>query len=188
MKSNEIKKSTMRIAVCGVISALGLVLMILTNIVPVGTYAFPCFAGILLVAIVIEYKWKWAMLVYAVISVLSLLLAGDKEAVVFFIMLFGYYPVLKNIIESRFQPKFGKISGYILKLLIFNAAAIASFFITTLLLAIPADEYTIFGVYVPWVFLIIGNIFFVIYDYAVSVFVTQYVCRLRDKIFRKNNL
>lgn len=185
MKSNGIKNSTQRVAMCGVISALSLVLMLLTSIVPIGTYAFPCFAGILLVAIVVEYKWKWAMLVYAVVSILSLFLASDKEAVVYFIMLFGYYPSLKNIIECKFQRKFGKVAGYIFKLLIFNAAAVAAFLITTFLLAIPAEEYTIFGVYVPWVFLIIGNIFFVIYDYAVSVFVVQYVCRLRDKIFRK---
>lgn len=185
MKSNGIKNSTQRIAVCGVISALSLVLMLLTGIIPIGTYAFPCFAGILLAAIVVEYKWKWALLVYAVVSVLSLFLVSDKEAVVFFIMLFGYYPSLKNLIESKFQPKFGNVAGYILKLLIFNAAVVAAFFIATFLLAIPAEEYTVFGVYVPWVFLIIGNIFFVIYDYAVSVFVMQYVRRFRDKIFRK---
>lgn len=175
----------MRVAVCSVISALSLVLMLLTGFVPIGTYAFPCFAGMLLVTIVIEYGWKWAVLVYAVISVLSLFLVSDKEAVVFFIMLFGYYPMLKNIIESKFQKKFGRIAGCVLKFLIFNAAAVAAFLITTFLLAIPADEYTLFGFYVPWVFLLIGNIFFALYDYAVTVFAAQYVCRLRDKIIRK---
>ncbi|MCH5297053.1 MAG: hypothetical protein J1E85_05220 [Ruminococcus sp.] len=184
MKSRGINNSTMRVAVCSMISALSLVLMLLT-ILPIGTYAFPCFAGILLIAIVVEYKCKWAMLVYAVVSILSLFLVRDKEAVVFFIMLFGYYPILKNLIESKFQPKFGKVAGYILKFIIFNAAAISAFLITTFLLAIPAEEYTLFGFYVPWVFLVIGNFFFAIYDYAVSVFVAQYVCRLRNKIFNK---
>lgn len=185
MRNKGIRKSTMRVAVCGVISALSLVLMLLTGFVPIGTYAFPCFAGMLLVTIVIEYGLKWAVLVYAVISVLSLFLVSDKEAVVFFIMLFGYYPMLKNIIESKFQKKSGRIAGYVLKFLIFNAAAVAAFLITTFLLAIPADEYTLFGFYVPWVFLLIGNIFFALYDYAVTVFAAQYVCRLRDKIIRK---
>lgn len=175
----------MRVAFCGVISALSLVLMLLTTLVPIGTYAFPCFAGILLIAIVVEYKCRWAMLVYAVVSILSLFLVSDKEAVVFFIMIFGYYPTLKNLIERKFQLKFGKVAGYILKFIIFNAAAVAAFIITTFLLAFPAEEYTLFGVYVPWVFLIIGNFFFAVYDYAVSVFVAQYVCRLRNKIFSK---
>lgn len=175
----------MRVAVCSVISALSLVFMLLTAFVPIGTYAFPCFAGILLIAIVVEYKWKWALLVYAVISVLSMFLVSDKEAVVFFIMLFGYYPILKNIIESKFQKKFGKVAGYIFKFMIFNAAAILAFLITTFLLAISPDEYTLFGFYVPWVFLIIGNIFFAVYDYAVSVFAVQYIYKLRDKIIRK---
>lgn len=185
MKNKGIKNSTVRVVVCSVISALSLVIMMLTGLVPIGTYAFPCFAGILLVAIVVEYNWKWAALVYAVISVMSLFLVSDKEAVVFFIMLFGYYPILKNIIESKFQRKFGRVAGYILKFMIFNVAAVTAFLITTFLLSIPADEYTIFGFYVPWAFLLIGNIFFAVYDYAVSVFASQYVCRLRDKIIRK---
>lgn len=185
MKSKGIKSSTMRVALCAVISALGLVLMLLTSIIPIGTYAFPCFSGMLIVAIVIEYKWKWASLVYVVVSVLSLILVSDKEAVIYFIMLFGYYPMLKNIIESKFQKKFGKTAGYILKFAVFNSAAVAAFFIATFLLAIPAEEYTLFGFYVPWVFLIIGNIFFALYDYAVSVFAVQYIYRLRDKIIKK---
>ena len=78
---NSVKNSTFRVAFCGIIAALALVLMLLTSLVPIGTYAFPCFAGIFIAAVVIEYGWKWGLGVYAVVSVLSLFLAGDKEAV-----------------------------------------------------------------------------------------------------------
>ena len=179
MKKNGIKTSTLRIAVCAVIAALSLALMLLTSVVPIGTYVFPCFAGIFLTVIVVEFGLKWALLVYLVVSVLSLFLSGDKEAAAFFIMLFGYYPILKNIFERKLKHRGVRI---ILKLLVFNAAAIAAFFVTTWLLAIPAEEYTIMGVYIPWAFLIAGNIFFIIYDMAVSVFVKQYITRLRGKI------
>ena len=72
---------------------------------------------------------------------------------------------------------------YILKFAVFNVAAICSFFVATWLLSIPTDEFTVFGFYVPWAFLIAGNIFFLLYDYAITVFVMQYVRRLRGKIF-----
>lgn len=177
---NGVKNSTFRVAFCGIIAALGLVLMLLTSLVPVGTYAFPCFAGIFIAAVVIEYGWKWGLGVYAVVAVLSLFLAGDKEAVLYFIALFGYYPILKAVFEKHIK---NKIILYVLKFAVFNTAAIASFFAASFLLSISPEEYTLFGVYMPLAFLAFGNVFFLIYDFAVTVFVGQYVVRLRNKFF-----
>ncbi len=179
---NGIKDSTFRIAFCGIISALGLALMMLTSLLPIGTYAFPCFAGIFTAAIVVEYGYKLAFGVFLVISILSTFLAGDKEAVLYFIALFGYYPILKGAIEKKL---INKAFQYILKFAIFNAAAVGSFYAAMFLLSISADEYTIFGMYLPLVFLAVGNIFFLFYDKAVTVFVGQYVVKIRDKFFSK---
>ena len=179
---NGIKSPTFRIALCGIIAALGLALMMITSIVPIGTYAFPCFAGIFISAIVIEYGSKWAIGVFISVSVLSAFLAGDKEAVLYFIMLFGYYPIIKGLIERKIK---NKAVQYILKLAVFNAAAVLSFYAGMFLLSIKPEEYTIFGMYIPLLFLAIGNLFFILYDFAVTVFITQYVCRLRGKIFGK---
>lgn len=179
---NGVKNSTFRVAFCGIIAALGLVLMLLTSLVPVGTYAFPCFAGIFIAAVVIEYGWKWGLGVYAVVAVLSLFLAGDKESVLYFIALFGYYPILKAVFEKHIK---NKIILYVIKFVVFNTAAIASFFAAAFLLSISPEEYTLFGVYIPLAFLAFGNVFFLIYDFAVTVFVGQYVVRLRSKFFGK---
>lgn len=180
MKKNGIKKGTMRIAVCGIIAALSLVFMMMTSLVPIGTYALPCLSGILISCIVVEYGYGWAIGVFCVTAVLSTLLAGDKEAVIYFIALFGYYPILKGAFEFKIK---NRAVQYILKFAVFNVAAIGSFFVATWLLSIPTDEFTVFGFYVPWAFLIAGNIFFLLYDYAITVFVMQYVRRLRGKIF-----
>lgn len=177
---NSVKNSTFRVAFCSIIAALGLALMLLTSLVPIGTYAFPCFAGIFIAAVVIEYGWKWGLGVYAVVSVLSLFLAGDKEAVLYFIALFGYYPILKAVFEKNIK---NKLILYIVKLAVFNAAAIASFYAAAFLLSISPEEYTLFGVYMPLAFLAFGNVFFLVYDFAVTVFVGQYVIRLRSKLF-----
>ncbi len=179
---NGLQKPTFRIAFCGVSAALGVVLMMITSLIPVGTYALPCFAGIILLAVLIEYGAKWAAGVFLTVSALSGFLAGDKEAVLFYIVFFGYYPIVKCKIESRIKSK---IVQYILKFSVFNIAAVASFYIGMWLLSIPKEDYTIFGVCVPWVFLIVGNIFFALYDYAVTVFVNVYVRNLRNKLFGK---
>ena len=180
MKKTSVNKKTFKIAYCALIASISTVLMLLTSFIPIGTYALPIFAGALLVSIVIEYNCKWALGVFAVVSILSSFLAGDKEAVVFFIALFGYYPILKNIIE-RYNKN--AVVRWIIKLFVFNAAAVGSFFVVTLILEIPASEFSIFGVYLPYVFLLAGNVFFILYDLSINVFVRFYVQRLRNALF-----
>lgn len=181
-KSNGINNSTLRVAVCGIISALSTAIMMMTSVIPIGVYALPCFAGMIISIAVVEFGCKWAFGVYAVTAVLSLILAGDKEAGITFVLFFGYYPIFKNIFEKNIKHKALRL---FLKFLVFNLAAVAIFYITTFILAVPAEEYTIMGVYVPWLFLIIGNIIFIAYDMAITTIVITYVRRLRDKIFGK---
>lgn len=182
MKRNTVQKPAFRLAFCAAVAALETVLMLLTGLVRVGTYAVPCLAGMLTVAVVLEYGCKWAFGVYGVAAVLSFFVSGDKEAVVLFALLFGYYPILKNILERHIS---NRIILWIVKYALFNAAAVGSFFIATLLLAVPAEEFTLFGVYVPYVFLLIGNVFFLLYDWSIGVFVQFYVQRLRGAMFGK---
>ena len=84
-----------KVALGGIITAICTTLMFLTGLSPIGTYALPAFAGVTLMVIVIELNPRWAWMVYIAVSVLSALLAADKEAVVLFIIFFGYYPILK---------------------------------------------------------------------------------------------
>ena len=88
-----------KVAFGAVVAALSLVFMLLTAVLPVGTYALPCFAGILLVIIVIEFGVPWAVGVYAGVSVLSFLLVSDKEAALYYALILGNYPILKNFFE-----------------------------------------------------------------------------------------
>lgn len=178
---NSANRPAKKIAFCGVIAALEVVLMMMTSLIPVGTFAFPCLAGAVSVMIVIEYGWKWALSVFAVVSVLSFFLAGDKEAVLYYTLVFGYYPVYKNVIERCVKSR---AFQYVLKFALFNAAAIASFYAATFLLSVPSEEFTFFGVYVPFVFLVAGNVLFLLYDLALSVYINQYVVKFRNIIFK----
>lgn len=174
------KKDSFRIAFCGLISALALVFMLMTSLIPVGTYTFPVIAGVLLVAVVIEFGWKWAFGAFAAVSLLSLFLAGDKEAVVYFIAFFGFYPIIKSCIE-RLKSR---AVQYLIKYAVFNVCIIAAFFVCKLVLMIPDEEFTIGGFYIPWAFLIAGEVFFPLYDMCVTVIVTNYILRVRNKLFK----
>lgn len=177
----SMNKPAFRIAFCAAVAALEIILLLIAGLVRVGTYACPCFAGMLTIAIVIEYRVKWSLGVYFTAAVLSFFLTGDKEAALLFAVFFGYYPILKNVLESRLK---NAVVRWVIKFAVFNAAMTGSFFAAMYLLGIPAAEFEIFGVYVPWIFLLIASIFFPIYDLAVNVFVRFYVQRLRKAIFR----
>ena len=176
MKKNPLRKLPFKIALCAVIAALSVVMLMLTSVIPFGTYALPGLAGAFLVIVVIELNAK----VFAVTSLMGFFLAGDKEAAVCYILLLGYYPILKNLIEQKIMLRVVRI---LLKLAAFNAAAVGTFYITTLLLAIPAEEYTLFGIYMPLAFLAAGNLVFLLYDLALTQSVVFYVRKIRGRIF-----
>ena len=167
-----------KIALGGLLTALGVVLMFITGLIPIGTYALPAIAGVLLIVAVIEIGAKWAWMIYAAVAVLSLLFAADKEAALLFVLFFGYYPVLKSFLERISN----KVLSWISKFAVFNVAVVACFFLAVNFLQLPEDSFTVFGIYLPWVFLILGNAVFLIYDIALSGLVATYVEKLHHRV------
>ena len=167
-----------KIALGGLLTALGVVLMFLTGLIPIGTYALPAIAGVLLIVAVIEIGAKWAWMIYAEVALLSLLFAADKEAALLFVLFFGYYPVLKSFLERISN----KVLSWISKFAVFNVAVVACFFLAVNFLQLPEDSFTVFGIYLPWVFLILGNAVFLIYDIALSGLVATYVEKLHHRV------
>lgn len=177
-------KKSVKVSLGGVIAALSLVLMLLCSVIPIGTYAFPAFAGILLVVIVIELGYGWAFAVYFATAVLSLLLVTDKEAALNYTAFFGFYPIIKSLIE-RLRSK---VLQYLIKFAIFNVCAVAAFMIGIFLLNVPKESFNLFGVYLPWLLLLIGNVFFIIYDLCVTRLVTIYLLKWHNRLNKNTKL
>ena len=177
-------KTSVKVSMGGVVAALCLVLMLLTSVIPFGTYAFPAFAGMLLVLLVYNLGFPYAVAVYIITAVLSFLLVADKEAALLFAIFLGYYPIVKGLIE-RFKSK---VWQYVFKLLIFNASMIGSFYIGISLLSVPKESFNIFGVYLPWLFLVIGNAVFIIYDLCITRLVTIYLIKWHNRLNKNTKL
>ena len=127
------KTESQKIALCGVLSALSVVVLLVGNVLQIGTYAAPMLASFLLIPVLEDYGKKYALLLYAVVSLLSLFLVPDKELVLFYVLVLGYYPVLRvrlnNIRRSvlRWMAKFG----------CFNAAVVVMYALLIVVLAPP---------------------------------------------------
>lgn len=171
-------KKTRKIALGGIIAALSLAVM-LTAYFPFLTLALPALAGMFLLVIVEEMGVKWALLVYAAVALLSMLLC-EKEAAVMYVFLFGLYPVFKGILD-RLRPRVVRI---LVKFVCLNAAAALGYLLVIWVFQVPVDQMGMVGEYGSLVLLGMLNIAFGPYDYCLSSVLVWYRCRMRSKLLR----
>ncbi len=157
------KNKTKNTAVCGLMTALSVVLMMLTTLVPVFMYVLPIVTGLLVLFVADVSNKKWGAGVYFSTALLSLLLITDKEAALTYALFFGYYPLIKDIIE-----KLPKLISWILKFVIFNLSAVGIGVISFYLFGVSGDEYNEFGKYTIPILLVMANVAFVLYDVCLT--------------------
>ncbi len=146
------------------VSALSVVIMLLTNIMPSMMYVIPIVTGAIVFAVNEIIGKKWALGVFFVTSFISFILLTDKESALNYTLFFGYYPLLKPIFE-----KLPKVLSWIVKLFTFNVAIATIGLIVTFIFKLPfLDED--FGKFTIPAFIILFNLVFVMYDVMFTVF------------------
>ena len=125
------RSGTFPVAFGALMAAAGTAVMLLGALVPVFTYCSPLLASLFLLPVIDVCGRRNAVLVWAVTSVLVLLIGADKEAA-FFYLFFGWYPAAKAGFD-RIAPK---ALRFLLKLLLFSAAAAAMYALTCYVLGI----------------------------------------------------
>ena len=127
---------SVRLAFCSMVAAASTALLFLAGLVPASTYAISALAGILLFPVMIELGRNWAVSVFIAVSLLSFLLSGDKEAVLAFVLFFGFYPVIKASAESK-----RKEYSVLAKAAFFNITAIAEYWLGIYLIGIKTESF-----------------------------------------------
>jgi hypothetical protein len=98
-----------QMALCGLLTALAVVFMVLASVIGVGTFAGPLLAMIALLPLLEEYGSKTALAAYAAAAILGFLIAPELELSLVFAA-FGWYPVLR--------PKLNRLTSRPVRLLI----------------------------------------------------------------------
>lgn len=159
-------------------AALATVFM-LVSYFPYLTYAIPAVAGLFIMVCVIETGVKWSLGAYFASAILVFLLA-EPEAKLFYVLFFGYYPILKAALESRKN----RVVEYLIKFAVFNAAVLLEYGVLAGLFGISLDGLGDFGKYTAVVLLIAANLVFPIYDLAVTRLAQFYLHRLHGSIIK----
>ena len=169
-------KKSGKIALCGVFSSLAVVIM-LTAYFPYATYAIPAIAGLIFALINVELGYKWALGAYISTAIITAFLC-EKESAMLFVFFFGYYPIIKGMIEGRMFGFFEKL----LKHIIFTFTMVIAYVIIVKVLLIPLDETGEFGRYFALVLLALGNFVFYVYDIGLTRVITLYINKYHTKI------
>lgn len=168
------RSNTSRIALCGVVAALSIVVLFMTGIVPIATYALPAMAGCFLIAVVAETSVRYGIAVYAVVSVLAAFLVPDREAMLLYVLFFGYYPALYGTL-SRIR---NRVLCWAAKLAVFNTAMLIEALLAVFLLSVPVEEMLPVGwISVP-IMLVLLNAVFVLFDLSMNGLIVLYIRRL----------
>lgn len=180
------KSKTKSIAFGGVICALAVVVLFLSAFFPTLDYSLPAISGILLISVVIEYGYKSALLCFAAVSLLALLLLPNKEVALLFVCFFGYYPILKGRLEQlKSRP-----AEWLLKLLVLNAGALV-FFGAAILLTGTSQLLAQLKALSWWILLagaVAVNGLFVLFDCMLTRLIGFYYSYLKPRFSDKLNL
>lgn len=155
-------------ALMGVLMALNQVFLLIASIIESNTFFFLGIASLPLGIIVIERGWKKGVLFFIGSLFLAFFIIPDKLILIPYAFVFGNYGVVKYLIEGR---------GNIVWEIIFKAIYLNITFIGAVIIS-----KNILGLSIPLYLILGANIVFFIYDYAYSLFISEYQNKIRGKI------
>ncbi|MBR5539041.1 MAG: hypothetical protein IKU61_04000 [Clostridia bacterium] len=163
-------KNTKKLALAAIMSALGTVTMYLGSVFEILDLSTAAIASMCVLLILVETGAKYAWLTFAVTGVLSMIILPVKTAGIIFIGFFGFYPMAKAFFEQKFR-------GWrclMLKILLLNASVM----LMLLALRYVMTEALWFEIMT----LILANVVFIVYDYALTKLLCAYVFVWRKKL------
>ncbi|MGI6031443.1 MAG: hypothetical protein ACOX7F_08070 [Eubacteriales bacterium] len=161
------------VATGGVLTALAVVIMTLSNVFTTLSYTLAIAAGLCVMVALVELGRRGAWLVFAASAILAGILVASKENVVLYVGLFGYYPILKSMIEKIDRPRL----EWGIKLLVANGAFAAMAAVLWYVLRIPMEG----GIYFAVLLWLLANGCLVLYDKVLALATQQYIHRFKKR-------
>lgn len=163
---------TRRLAFSAIIAALSVVFLYIGCLTSVLDLSSAALCALLTMLVVVEVGQKFAWLTVAVAGVLSLLLLPDKLVAVEYLFLGGIYPILKAVLE-----KLPYWFAWLAKLSTLDSMLLITIALSKLVFT-AGDEYFDLTA----ITMLLGTLFFILYDVTLSTCITAYITRLRKRL------
>ena len=165
-------KETKRLAICSLVAAVGIVVMVIGSMLGIAIYAAPMLAGMILTPIGKKYGIKYQLTTFATVALLSIMLVADVEQSLLFLVFLGWYPAVRPKLQNLSKTWIRMMT----KLVIFNIPVItAEFLVFTMLVPQEMEKWIIATL------IVLGNVTFVLYDILVprmEIIVSKYADRI----------
>ncbi len=171
--STRRRKQTKILTVCAMLSALGVILLGIGSLIETLDLTTAALASVLCIYAVIEIGGAYPWMIWAVTSLLGLILLPQKSPAVFYLFI-GSYPMLKELLE-----KLPRAVCWILKLAVLHVMLVLVWLVIRIFF--PADAQIDFGWMMLGVYML-GVATFLIYDLALTRLITLYLRRLRGRL------
>ncbi len=153
------KSATKTVALVAVLSAIAVVLLMLSCVIPMVDLTLIVAASFCTAVAVWRGGVKAGIMTFAVVSLLSLILLPDKTKAVGYILMFGYYPVVKLFLERiKSQPV-----EWLLKLAVINAGFFVNYALFRLAFTAQLEMDAPL-----WLIAVFYNIAFILLDIAIT--------------------
>ncbi|MEG1988991.1 MAG: hypothetical protein RR035_07365 [Oscillibacter sp.] len=175
------REMSRRMALCGVLSALAMVALMLGGLLPLATFCAPILAMVALLPILPEFGPRWAWAAYGATALLALLLVPDREMGLVYVF-FGGYPLLRPYLE-RIPTRPLRLAG---KLLVCNAAMAALYAVVLFVFQLEAvtAEFSTLSAGFLGLLLLLANANFLVLDLVIGRLTALWNHKLRRKLLR----
>ena len=192
--SKGISHKTKKLTLGAILAAMGVALLFVGSFIETLDLTMAALASFFCIFAVIELGGAYPWLIFAVTGVLSVILMPYSLSGWFYLLFFGYYPILKEKFEHLSRP-----ISWILKVVLLNVALIICVLVAYFLFFGGSSEGNILSAFT----LIFGesdageimaiavyalvNVTFIIYDIALTKLITVYFIKIKPK-FKGINL
>lgn len=189
-RSNRRERSVRikKMVLSAIFSALIIVILFVAGLLGDFDLTVSAFACIIILLAIVEMGVQWGIAIYALTSVISLLLFPSYFITPIYALFVGLYPIVKY-----FSDKLRKIFSYLIKLAFMNAMLTLLLFIGTKLYALDIRDFTVFGVdlgaYALIITYVLANLALLVFEYCLDKLMLLYNVRLAKvlglyKLFR----
>lgn len=168
-----------QMALCGLLTALAVVMMVLAGAMGIGTFVGPVLAVATLLPALEEYGPKAAALTYVAAAILGLLLVPEPELAMVYAA-FGWYPILRPWL-NRLLPS--RPLRVLVKLALSTAVILLLYGVLLRLLGMTADLLGASALF-NLTLLVLGDMIFLLTDRALERLAVLWHRKLRKRFFR----
>ncbi|MBE6572718.1 MAG: hypothetical protein E7656_10765 [Ruminococcaceae bacterium] len=181
--NRELIKKT---ATGAILAATATVLLIIGGVFEILDMTAAAIASVAILVAYVEFGAKTSLGIFATSAVLSLILFPLASSTIYFVLVLGYYPILKFTLEKKLSKL--KWLATLLKFAAFNGGCGVVLFIFSKIYGLDAvlaefELGIVTGESVMITLFVMLNIFFIMFDMLLNSLAVIYVKLLRKRIF-----